>query len=683
MTGLVPSLVAAAGSALDARVVTLTVERSRPLAGGKSFGDAGPYVRLEGKARFEVDPGDPLNALIVNLDKAPKNGRGLVEFSTDFVIIRPVDMAKGNQKILYGINNRGNPIELRFHQFPTGAEIGPFGDDGDNLMFRLGYTYVDAGWAGDIVTTESRLGATLPVAVQPDGRPIVSTIRVEYEEADLKGYTVAVKGNDRFVSYETADTDTAKSVFTVREQIDGERKRIPSDQWAYGKCPAGQASLVRTTTDVCLFGGFQPHRIYDLTYPAKNPWVMGLGYAVTRDLASFLRYAVRDDAGTPNPLARDATSTGIRRAYATGTSSTGMYLRDFLYLGFNEDESHRKVFDAVRILIPGTHRLFANVEFAEPDVYSRQDERPDYVSYSHPPLTFGVTTDPVSGVRDGILKRPATDPLVIQIDTANEFWQMNASLNVHDGRGKAVPLPDTVRYYSLSSHSHGGTTGVAATATERGICEYPTNSGAGGYNTIARAMLVVLDEWADKGIAPPKSQFADVRDQTLVTVEEAGRAFPKIPGARFPTVVNRLTLLEFGPTFSATGGWLTTLPPRRGGEYQVLVPKPDEDGLDVAGVKTVDVEVPVGTNTGWNRLAGPRSRDLCGLSGSFFPFARTRAERLASGDPRRSLEERYRNHAGFVAAVEASARRLVKERFLLAEDAPRIVDIARRSRVLR
>jgi hypothetical protein len=285
-------------------------------------------------------------------------------------------------------------------------------------------------------------------------------------------------------------------------------------------------------------------------------------------------------------------------------------------------------------------------------------------------------------VRDGILKRPATDPLVIQVDSANEFWQMNASLNVHDGLGKPVPVPDTVRLYSLSSHSHGGASGVAALPTAKGICEYPIN-GASSYNTVARAMLVALDEWADRGVAPPNSQYADVRDKTLVPVEEAARAFPKIPGVKFPTKANRLTLLNFGPRFGASGGWLSTLPPVRGKDYRVLVPRPDTDGLDVGGVRTVDVAVPVGTNTGWNLIAGPRGRDLCGLSGSFFPFATTKADRQASGDPRLSLEERYRDHAGFVKAVEAASRELVKERFLLEEDAKRLIEVAGKSPILR
>ena len=443
---LIASLLAAGAPDADARVTRLVVEQTRPFADGKPFGDAGPYVRLQGTAHFEVDPRDPLNAFIIDLDKAPRNAKGLVEFKTTFVIVKPADMSRWNRKILYGINNRGNPIELRFHQFPPSVDVP---EGGDGLIFRLGYTFVDAGWAGDVVTTENRLGAELPIAVQPDGSPIVAPIRVEYEEADLKGFTIPLKGNTRFRSYETADADTARSVLTVRDAIGGPKRVIPSAAWAFGRCPTGRESLAPTTFDLCLFEGFQPSRIYDLTYPAKNPWVMGLGYAVTRDLASFLRYRVRDDAGALNPIADEQTGLTVRRAYATGTSSTGMYLRDFLYLGFNEDETHRRVFDAVRIMIPGTHRLFANVEFADPDVYSRQDEHPDFVSYSHPPLTYAVTTDPITGVRDGILKRPATDPLVLHVDTANEFWQMNASLNVHDGHGRPVPVPDNVRLYSL------------------------------------------------------------------------------------------------------------------------------------------------------------------------------------------------------------------------------------------
>ena len=232
---------------------------------------------------------------------------------------------------------------------------------------------------------------------------------------------------------------------------------------------------------------------------------MGLGYAVTRDVASFLRYQTKDDAGNPNPLAVSTTEVGIRRAYGSGISSTGMYMRDWLYLGFNEDEAHRKVFDAVNIIIPGTHRLFANVEFADPNTYSRQDVWHDSLSYSYPPLTYAVTTDPISGIRDGILKRPQTDPLVIQIDSANEFWQMNGSLNVVDGQGRPVPIPGNVRLYLAASFQHGGVSGLLHPPGPLGMCANLTQGQ--GWGPTLRALLVDLDDWADKGIEPPKSNY--------------------------------------------------------------------------------------------------------------------------------------------------------------------------------
>jgi hypothetical protein len=670
----------AAAASLEARVVRLVVEKRRPLAEGKIYGNVGPYERLDGTAVFEVDPKDPLNAVIVNIDKAPRNARGMVEFSAPFVILKPVDNARGNRKILYGINNRGNAIELPFQTLPAQGNNAP-PDAHDGLYFRMGYTFVDAGWAGDIVTTENRLGANLPVAVQSDGRPILSNIRLEYVGAS--GFTLPLKGNALFRSYESADVTNARATLTMRDGEQGSRTEVARDRWAFGRCASGLQSLVPTTFDVCVFDGFQPGRVYELTYQAKNPWVMGLAYAVTRDFASFLRNSSRDEAGNPSPVATDSASAGIRRVYGLGISSTGMYMREFLYLGFNEDEQHRKVFDAVRILIPGTHRLFANVEFSDPNVYSRQDDHHDYLSHSLAPFTYAVTTDPITGVRDGILKRPATDPLVFHIDSANEFWQMNGSLNVHDGRGQAVPIPDNVRFYFASSHSHVGASGVAAMPTAANQCAYPTN-GALSYNALLRALLVALDEWADEGVAPPPNRYPTIADGSLVTRQQAEAAFPRIPGARFPQALNEAFAFDYGGQFSAKGGRVAAAPPKKGTKYEMRVPKPDEDGLDLGGVRTLDVAAPVGTNTGWNLWAsGPRGNDLCGLNGAFFPFARTAAERAKSGDPRRSLEERYKDHAGFVAAVEQAAGKLVDERFLLQEDARTLIDTAAASNILR
>ena len=680
--GLVLAL--GSGASVEARVTRFVVERATPYADGRAFGDAGAFERLEGTAYFEVDPSDPLNAVVVNIERAPRNARGLVEFSAPFVLIKPVDVTRGNGKLLYGLNNRGNGIEIPFHTFPR-PPVGSTDNVGDGFFFKLGFAFVDAGWAADIETTETRLGATIPVAVQPDGSAIMAPIRIEYRG---EGHTFSLKGDDRFLSYETADTDTTSSTLTVRDESGGARALVASDRWAFGSCPTGRPSLVASSTDICLFDGFDPHKVYELTYPAKSPWVMGLAYAVTRDLASFLRHEAADDEGNPNPLRTDGRP--VRRVYGLGISSTGMYLRDFIYLGFNEDEGRRKVFDAVRIQIAGTHRLFANVEFADPNVYSRQDQKSDFTSHSIPPLTYAVTTDPISGVRDGILRRPNTDPLVFHIDSSNEFWQMNASLNVHDGLGNPVPIPDSVRLYSMAGHSHAGASGVAARPTDRvmggsqsGVCTNPTN-GYFSYAPVMRALLVALDEWVERGVEPPPSVYPDVRNDTLGTLQVAADAFPLIPNVSFPTDVNELYTFDHGPLFSSRGGRLTLMPPVRGRRYEVLVPMPDRDGHDLAGVKTVDVAVPVGTNTGWNlRAPGPRGGDLCGLSGSFIPFATTLEERLENGDPRHSLEERYGDHAGFVGAVQRAAARSVADRMLLEDDVAAIIALAEDSDILK
>jgi len=673
-------------SLAEARVVRLVVEQKRVFADGQSFGDVGPYERLDGTVYFEVDPTDPLNAVIVNLDKAPKNAAKKVEFSSPFFMLKPVDMSKGNGKILYGVNNRGNKLESGLRWNYKAASNNPISaaDAGDGFLMKLGYTVVDAGWQGDVDPANHRLSPKFPVAVNTDGSPVVARIRVELSDREIPAagtFSLPLKGSANFKPYATADFNTAKATLTVRSAVNGPKTPIAPDAWAFGTCKDGRASLVQSPIHVCLFEGFKVDRLYELTYLAKDPLVMGLGYAVTRDLASFLRNQAKDEAGNPNPLALGATSVGIKRVYGAGSSSTGMYMRDFLYLGFNEDEAHRKVFDAVNIHIPGTHRLLANVQFADPNTYSRQDDRFDFISTSYPPLTFAVTTDPISGIKDGILKRPKTDPLVFQTDTENEFWTFKASLNVHDGLGKPVAVPDTVRLYYLSNFQHSGGDPSLAVPGKLAMCANPTNPNYHG--PTQRALLMALDAWADKGVAPPKSNYPRVEDGTLVTLEEYKKSFPAIPGLAMASVVTELFFHNFGPKFRSTGGIVTDQTPVRGKPYQVLVPKVDKDGLNVSGVRQMEVRVPLGTNIGWNvRASGRREGSLCGLNGSFLPFATTKDERLKSGDPRLSLQERYKDHDGYVAAVKKAASDLQAEGFLRAEDAERFVRDAEQGHVL-
>ncbi len=656
-----------------AKVVRLEVEQRQIVAGGSEFGEVGPYERLQGTAYIEVDPRDPLNALIVNLDRAPVNARGMVELSTPFYILKPVDMDRGNSKILYGINNRGNSIEMgRFNLVEPGAsrDMGTAEAFGDGFLLQQGYTVVDAGWQGDLVPRPGILAPQFPVAYQADGSAIVSRVRVEYSGVIPREgtFSLPLNGSAFFRSYETAQTDPTQSTLTVRDTPDGERLLIAPGDWAFGTCEGGR-SLTRTTRDICLFGGFQPNRIYELTYPAKDPVVMGLGHVTTRDLASFLRFEAMDDAGSPNPLAGRSGELRIRRAYATGTSQTGGYLRDQIYLGFNEDEKHRRVFDAININIAGTDRVFINVEFANPNIFSTESEQHDFLQTSYPPHTYAVTTDPVSGIRDGLLKRPRTDPLIIDTHTETEYHQLRASLSLADGVGRPVPIPDTVRIYLLSGMQHGGQW-HATLPGPSGNCLHPTNPTP--HHLTARALLVAMDRWADLGIEPPASRVPDVRDGTLVTPDEARRLFPRIPGVFFPPVLNTLDLLDFGPGFGSRGGKLSQLPPRPVAPYRIMVPRPDTDGINVAGIRQLETAVPVATLTGWN-MQGPGFREghSCGLSGSYLPFAATRQDRLATGDPRPSLEERYGDSAGYLNTLEAAAAALVRDRLLLPADAER------------
>ena len=663
-------LVLVAPSAADARLVALVVDQRKVFAGGVSWGSAGPYERLVGTAHLEVDPRDPLNAVIVDLDKAPRNARGLVEFRTTVFILKPVDMTRGNGKIYYTANNRGNDA---LYTARTVEQVGR-----NDFALRLGYTIVDAGWQGDLAPSPTRLGGDFPVATQPGGSPIVGLTRVEFSDRNIPrggAFTFNLKGGPAFRPYEAADLNTAHATFTVRDRVAAPRESIAADRWAFGRCPGGRDSLVVSGFDICYFDRFDSDKIYELIYAAKDPIVMGLGHAATRDVASFLRY---ETDTSRNPLAGR-----IRRVYATGASQTGGFLRDFIYLGFNEDEAHRRVFDGVIPTIAGTDRVFINVRFADPNVYSGQDDRHDFLQNSHPPFTYAVVTDPLTGIHDGIMKRPTTDPLVFHVDSATEFWQLRASLNVVDANGRGIAPPQNVRLYFVSSTSHGfGIGGLLAPAPASSPrCALPAPSGAGG---LARPLLAAMDAWVDGGIEPPASKYPRVEDGTLVTADDARAVFPGIPRLRFPASPNPLERLDYGPEFNRHGGVITNHPPLASARYPVLVPKADRDGFDLAGIQLVQVRAPLGTTTGWNvRSSASRSTDLCGLSGSYVPLARTAAERTASGDSRKSLEERYRTHDGFVEAVKKAARQLVNERFLDAEDAERYVAAAQASDVLR
>ena len=465
---------------------------------------------------------------------------------------------------------------------------------------------------------------------------------------------------------------------SVREKSYGERTVVPQSEWEFAVCekdPVSDREITRPSArHLHLAAGFKPGQIYEFIYPAKNPLVLGLGFAAVRDFVSFLRYEVKDSSRQPNPLS-DENRVLIRSAYGWGRSQSGRFLRDFVFHGFNQDESRRKVFDAVAPHVAGGGRLYLNYQFARPVTSSQQ-----HTNQLDPelfPFAYSVLKDPQSGRRDGILKRPKTDPYVFHTQTSTEYWQKRGCLAHTDGKGKDVRLPENVRVYVIASAQHNSPFGSEPEKQSTTNLVNPLPAG-----DALRALMVSLDLWVTHGVSPPPSQYPTVRDGTLVPPDRQSTGFPNIPGVNYTGLYNRQLFLDYGRAIGR--GLIDVHPPRPIGNkaYAILVPKVDADGNDVAGIRLPQIQAPLGTYTGWNLQPGELSEDeLSGLLGSFIPFANTKTERQRTGDPRRSIEERYKNQADYVRKVSRAARKLVEERFLLPEDAERIMAEAAKKKI--
>jgi hypothetical protein len=671
------------------------IEKSEPFAEGHEFPVTGAYEKLTGTFYGEVDPRHRQNKIIVNLDKAPRNKHRRVEYSSNFCILKPLDLARGNGKIFFDAPNRGGKRIVAFlNDAPQREDPATLADAGNGFLMRQGYTIVWCGWQGDLMPIKNWLVANVPVATN-DGKPIVGMVRTEIvaDENGIKSQPLS--GDQRVKSYEAATLDKSQATLTVREKSYGERIPVPANQWEFASSQQNGAEEVKpSTTHLYLHSGFKPGHIYEFIYPAKNPLVLGLGFAVVRDLVSFLRYAAKDTSGAANPLGlterglpflhlplswgenkRGGThSAPISHAYAWGRSQSGRYLRDFVYHGFNEDERGRKVFDAIAPHVAGGGRLFLNYEFARPVTSSQQHTNQlDPELFPH---AYNTIKDAQTGRRDGILKRPKTDPLVFHTQTCTEYWQKRGCLAHTDGKGNDLKLPETVRIYIIASAQHNSPFGSEPEKEDSQFLVNPLPAG-----DILRALMVALDEWVSKGIAPPPSQYPTVKNSTLV-IPAKNNGFPKIPGVNYVGLHNRQLFLDYGRDILL--GKMTVHPPKPldNGAYKILVPKVDKDGNDIPGIRQPAVQVPIGTYTGWNlRPQGLAEGDLAGLLGSFIPFAKTQAERRQSVDPRLSIEERYVDSADYAQRVAQAARMLIEERYLLPEDAERIIAEAKQQKL--
>ncbi len=628
-----------------------------PTFEGREFGSVGRYEKVVARAFLEVDPTDQHNAGIVDLKLAPRNAAERVEFVADVVILKPIDLAKANGRIFYEVVNRGRKISLSLiNDAPRGNDPITKADAGNGYLMREGYTLVWSGWQGDVPPGEGRMRLEVPVL-----RGITGTNQDEFIfEHDYNPFVANL-------SYPAADLDPAKATLTVR-QNERDPRVTPSDLFfEYFVVARGRVSA--TSPDQILIhrpSGFDKGAIYEFTYPARDPVVMGLAFASTRDVVSFLRREKSDPAGNPNPLAPNGRPA-IRYAYTLGISQSGRFLRDFLYQGFNEDEKGRMVFEGIVPHVAGSRKMFTNYRWAQPGRYSRQHET-HLTPGDQFPFTYGVLTDPLTGKRDGILARcleAQNCPKVMHTDTSTEFWQARSSLVVTDTIGADVELPANVRAYLIASAPHGNS--IDAVPGPTAYCQQFSNPLHVGASM--RALLQALDRWVSEGVEPPHSRFPSRAEGTLVTPDPVGISFPSIPKFTYNGRVNGLRVTDY-----------SAQPPREGKAYPVFVPKVDVDGNDVAGIRMAAVEVPRATYLGWNhRRQGFAEGELCSLTGSYIPFAETRDERKASGDPRLSIEERYPAHEAYVDKVKEAVNRLLEDRLLLEEDAKRIVERAKQS----
>jgi hypothetical protein len=639
-----------AASAAQARVVRIDIARTEPFVAGQAFGSVGAYEKVVGRFHGELDPADPLNAVIVDLDKAPRNSRGKVEYASDFYILRPSDLAKGNGALLYDVNNRGNKRALiGFNSAPASNDPTTPEHAGNGFLMRQGFSVVWSGWIPGLPAANNALRIDVPTASASG--PIEQTVWDEF----LFNDTTTTQAR---LTFKATSIEPGAATLMVRGRNSEEPTVVPPDQWEFVDAQTVRLKPAGTA--------FRIGAIYQLVYKAANPPVSGIGFAATRDLVSFLRYAAADDAGTANPLAL-AGQPAIKRALAHGTSQSGRYLRDFVYRGFNEDESNRIVFEGMNAHV-ATARMFLNQRFAQPNrmVHIAHGFMffPD-VSF---PFAYETQTDPFTGARDGILARCGARgncPKIIHTNTATEYWQSGQSLITTDGLGhRDGTPPEGVRIYHFAGTQHVG----VANTMPKGVCAMPPNNV--DYAPLLRAVLVSLDRWVKDDTPPPPSRHPRLADGTLVEMTAPSLAIPGFTPAKAPNARPRF---DYGPDFSK-GIVSKALPVALADRYRVLVPKVDADGNETSGIRLPDIAVPTATAMGWSvrSASAGGAGELCYLDGSYLPFAKTKAEREGKGDMRPSLEERYHGPADYAAKVRQAAEGLQKDGYLLQEDVERI-----------
>ncbi len=636
-----------------------------PLAAAKTFGNVGAYERIRGRLYFAVDAAAPENQAVTDIRLAPRDAAGRVHFTTDFILLRPVDPARANGRLLYDVNNRGNLTALsafnngRAGNLPMTAE-----DAGNGFLMEQGYAVLATGWSWDIQPGADRLRADLPIATD-GGKPILG--KVEGEITVTQPATAASHVGILALAYEPARADDPESVLTVREGPYGTRTPIARNRWSFGQKINDR--MVYDPSLITLEGGFRPGSIYTLTYTARGPRVAGLGLAGIRDALLFFRSERTDKYGAPNPLL-DNGAAPPATVLAYGASQSARLLQSMVYYGLVADGRGRAAFDGALLKAAGAGKGSFNLRFGQASRHFSPDIELDFPTDWFPFSTSPQAEAPGADPRSVFDKVGGTGPRLFYVNTATEYWARSASLT-HTSVEAAADLAPAARarIYTVAGAQHRIASPAAGSTLAH--CLNPLDE-----RPMLRSLLLHLDAWITLKQEPPASNYPQIADGSLGKLSQYVEAFPKIPGMRTPSRLLEPPRLDFGPRFA--DGIMDVVPPKIGKTYTALVPQPDKDGLDRGGVRLPDLIAPLGTYTGWNLLnaaTGTPDR-LARFDGSFVPFARNENERLAANDPRPSIAERYATRDAYRQAYAGAALDLAEKGLILGSEVDQMVDKA-------
>jgi hypothetical protein len=612
-------------------------------AGGRSFGAGGVYNLIRGVANFAVDPTAKANERIADLALADRDAAGLVHFDADFCILEPADAAKASGRLCFLVNNRGKSPAV-----PFSLNVKPVAatdiDAGDGYLLERGWTIAWCGWQWDMLDGPGLLGLRAPEA-KIDGHSIEGQVRVDFRaDAPIRDHPLADTGAlYAFQPYPAADLEQPDAVLTVRAGVSAPPTLIDRALWCFAHDEGGAA--VADPNSVWLTGGFDAHRFYELIYRTNRSPVVGVGLLATRDFVSLLR--------NESNAAIRPTSSPIDYAFGHGVSQTGRYLRHFVYEGLNLDESDQLVFDGILPHIAGARRGEFNSRYGQPS----------HIGFTGVAVLPPYALDEEEGLFD-LQRRLGGVPKMIATNTAWEYWRSDASLN-HIDPTSAVDrtIGADHRFYALAGIDHMGDNAMKAQMH----LANPTNPL--GHQLLARAAFDNLVSWVIDGTEPPDNCVPALGDHSAATRDEVLAVFAEFPDTVLadPALLPTTRPADFGAEIDAG---VMTWPPREGDPFTCYVSSVDEDGNETAGVRLPEVVVPIASYTGWNSPdTGPTGEHaLKEFAGSKLPFARTKAERAATKDPRSSIEERYADRAEYERLVREVTTGLVTRRFLLALD---------------